>query len=124
MFFNPEREGPLKKEGGTTKTWKDRWVVVKDCVLYYFKDKDDESPCGIVPLFDVEAKLLPPDTGRHFSFRKGGEKPVTALGRVSFQLVGRADENGVHKPVRGCKTNSKGVVVEGEERGVGLVWGH
>jgi len=112
MFFNPEREGPLKKEGGTKKTWKERWVVVKESVLYYFKEKDDKSPCGIVPLYDVEAKLMEPEA-RHFSFRKGGEKTAAAAGKILFQLVGRPDENGVPKPVRGCKTNSKGVVVEG-----------
>lgn len=86
MFFNPEREGWLKKEGqcfwwlhcglgthsnlpratlltsfptgGSKKNWRQRWVVVKDNCLYYFKGNEDESPCGIVPLSNVEARLM------------------------------------------------------------------
>ena len=57
MFFNAEREGYLKKEGGSKKTWRTRWVVLKDSCIYYFKEKDDASPCGIVPLAGVQVRL-------------------------------------------------------------------
>ena len=88
LFFNPEKEGYLRKEGadggargqfslstlscfvivcqgsrwcvpgGAKKTWKARWVVLKDKCLYYFKHQDDESPCGIIPLPGVRARRL------------------------------------------------------------------
>lgn len=52
----------LFPSGGKNKTWKDRWVVVKDNVLYYFKEKDDKAPCGIVMLHQIEARLVEPET--------------------------------------------------------------
>jgi hypothetical protein len=44
--------------GGAKKTWKERWVVLKDKCIYYFKHKEDESPCGIIPLPGVLARRL------------------------------------------------------------------
>lgn len=38
--------------------------------------------------------------------------------RVLFELLGKDDGKGGHVPIRGCKTNSKGVVVEGVFRAV------
>lgn len=36
-FFNPEREGWLTKEGGKYKSKHRRWFILKDNILYYFK---------------------------------------------------------------------------------------
>ena len=36
-FFNPEREGWLTKEGGKYKSKHRRWFILKDGMLYYFK---------------------------------------------------------------------------------------
>ncbi|EDQ87908.1 uncharacterized protein MONBRDRAFT_37798 [Monosiga brevicollis MX1] len=103
MFFNPAKSGYLKKEGGTKKTWKDRWVVLKDSCLYYFRDKDDESPSGIIPLLDVRAHLVADDKGK-----KAPKGPG-----FFFELVGADDGMGGTLPIKGCKTNSKGMVVQG-----------
>ena len=37
-FFNPEREGWLTKEGGKHRSKHKRWFILKDSVLYYFKN--------------------------------------------------------------------------------------
>ena len=36
-FFNPEREGWLTKEGGKYKSKHKRWFILKEGMLYYFK---------------------------------------------------------------------------------------
>ena len=36
-FFNPEKEGWLTKEGGKYKSKHRRWFILKDNILYYFK---------------------------------------------------------------------------------------
>ncbi len=36
-FFNPEREGWLTKEGGKYKSKHRRWFILKEGMLYYFK---------------------------------------------------------------------------------------
>ena len=36
-FFNPEREGWLTKEGGKYKSKHRRWFILKESMLYYFK---------------------------------------------------------------------------------------
>ncbi len=36
-FFNPEREGWLMKEGGKYKSKHKRWFILKEGMLYYFK---------------------------------------------------------------------------------------
>ena len=36
-FFNPEREGWLTKEGGKYKSRHKRWFILKEGMLYYFK---------------------------------------------------------------------------------------
>ena len=122
--------------------------MVKDNCLYYFKGNEDEAPCGIVPLSNVEARLVEPEhrcaarsfhryrtlrrfsplpfpsfvlpahaspphfvSARRFSTRKGKERG--AQEHLLFELVGKPDANNQRLPIRGCKTNSKGVVVQG-----------
>lgn len=36
-FFNPERGGWLTKEGGKYKSKHKRWFILKEGMLYYFK---------------------------------------------------------------------------------------
>jgi hypothetical protein len=40
LFGNAEKKGWCKKQGGRIKTWKKRWLVLKDNCLYYFKKED------------------------------------------------------------------------------------
>lgn len=51
-FFNPEREGWLTKEGGKYKSKHKRWFILKDGMLYYFKQPTDDELIGSIPLVD------------------------------------------------------------------------
>ena len=46
-FFNPEREGWLTKEGGKYKSKHKRWFILKEGMLYYFKQPSvsETKPC-------------------------------------------------------------------------------
>jgi len=46
----PEKEGELKKLGHLVKNWKVRWFRIKNDMLFYFKDRQDDRPVGVVPL--------------------------------------------------------------------------
>jgi len=55
-FFNPEREGLLTKEGGIHRTWKPRYFILKDNCLFYFRNKGDKEPTGIIPLENLQVR--------------------------------------------------------------------
>lgn len=38
VFMNAEKKGWMTKQGGRIKTWKRRWFILSDNVLYYFKN--------------------------------------------------------------------------------------
>jgi len=49
--LNPaDKEGFLTKQGGTIKTWKERWFVLKGKKLVYFKTRNDLEAKGIIEL--------------------------------------------------------------------------
>lgn len=60
--------GWLTKQGGRIKTWKRRWFILSDQVLYYFKDKQESTSkaCGIIPLENIEIRIS--DQKRKFCF--------------------------------------------------------
>lgn len=90
--------------GGSKKTWRTRWVVLKNHCLYYFKKKDDDSPCGIVPLDKTIAQVT----------ESGKKKSKDQVSSTFFEIISvEVQKDGKRKPVRGCKTNSKGMVVAG-----------
>jgi len=47
---NPEKDGFLTKQGGSIKTWKKRWFVLKDDTIYYFKTQKDLEQTGEIKL--------------------------------------------------------------------------
>jgi len=56
VFANAEKKGWLTKQGGRIKTWKKRWFILSDFVLFYCKSPADTEPCGIIPLENLEVK--------------------------------------------------------------------
>lgn len=50
LWVKTEKKGWLTKRGGRIQTWKRRWFVLADNVLYYFKSPESSAPCGIIPL--------------------------------------------------------------------------
>ena len=43
------KEGQLRKEGGSVKSWKTRWCVIEDNHLLYYKNKKKKELKGINP---------------------------------------------------------------------------
>eukprot|EP00009_Paramoeba_aestuarina_P003717 CAMPEP_0201512680 /NCGR_PEP_ID=MMETSP0161_2-20130828/4883_1 /ASSEMBLY_ACC=CAM_ASM_000251 /TAXON_ID=180227 /ORGANISM="Neoparamoeba aestuarina, Strain SoJaBio B1-5/56/2" /LENGTH=465 /DNA_ID=CAMNT_0047908615 /DNA_START=37 /DNA_END=1434 /DNA_ORIENTATION=- len=63
------KEGYLTKCGGTIKTWKKRWFVLKGDTLFYFKTQKDTDLTGSIPLeVDSECKEEKSEKGKyHFT---------------------------------------------------------
>eukprot|EP00794_Sanderia_malayensis_P008834 gene8834-9780_t len=91
-FFNAEREGMLTKEGGLHKSWKPRYFILKDNCLYYFKNRGDKEPRGIIPLENLRVRENQ-EIKRKFCF----EIYAPNSGSV----------------IKACKTDSDGKVVTG-----------
>jgi len=47
---SPDKEGYLTKQGGSIKTWKKRWCVLKDNTIFYFRTPKDTAPQGTMDL--------------------------------------------------------------------------
>eukprot|EP01098_Paradermamoeba_levis_P004104 TRINITY_DN1791_c0_g1_i1.p1 TRINITY_DN1791_c0_g1~~TRINITY_DN1791_c0_g1_i1.p1 ORF type:complete len:467 (-),score=138.08 TRINITY_DN1791_c0_g1_i1:226-1626(-) len=47
---SPDKDGWLTKQGGSWKSWKRRWFVLKGDSLYYFKTQKDVEETGIIEL--------------------------------------------------------------------------
>ena len=45
-----DKEGWLTKQGGSRKSWKRRWFVLKDSAVYYFKTKETGNALGTFSL--------------------------------------------------------------------------
>eukprot|EP01121_Diplochlamys_sp_Union-15-3_P014907 TRINITY_DN481_c0_g1_i1.p2 TRINITY_DN481_c0_g1~~TRINITY_DN481_c0_g1_i1.p2 ORF type:complete len:187 (-),score=33.64 TRINITY_DN481_c0_g1_i1:1000-1560(-) len=60
MWKNPDKEGQLKKQGHVVKNWKQRWFIIKNSMLFYFKNKTSlDKPLGAVPLEDAQINTEP-----------------------------------------------------------------
>lgn len=90
-YANPEREGWLKKQGGRVKTWKKRFFILTGNCLYYFKDKNDTVPCGIIPLENLKVKEIPPNRFELYNQNQGDTKST----------------------IKAAKTASDGKIIEG-----------
>jgi len=97
-FFSPECEGWLFKQGGTWKTWKRRWFVIKDRCLYYFHYSSESDPKGIIPLENIQVRPVEDQGGKQFIFEIYPANPEFA----DF--------------IKGCKTDSNGAVVQGNHK--------
>jgi len=85
------RDGWLTKQGGSIRTWKKRWFVLKDNKLYYFKSQKDVEVTGDI--------VLGPDgscTEENFDARKKKNcfsvKPTSDAKRVYFMYSDRAED--------------------------------
>lgn len=50
---NVVKQGLLKKQGGSHKSWKDRWFVLTVDSLAYFKQREDSMPIKVVPVSEI-----------------------------------------------------------------------
>ncbi|EGC31155.1 hypothetical protein DICPUDRAFT_50356 [Dictyostelium purpureum] len=66
---NPDKSGFLIKEGHVIRSWKKRYFVLKDGLLYYFKHQSDPEPTGMIPVIGSEIKRGLGETERKYSFQ-------------------------------------------------------
>lgn len=97
VFFNPDHEGYLIKEGGKHKSWCKRWFILSDNCLYYFKSPNDKEPRGIIPLENLEVKDCVESRRQHVF-------EICSVQTVQF----------IHKgTIKACKTTGDGKLVTG-----------
>ena len=61
FISNVEKEGYIIKSGKNGKSYKKRWCVLKEKIIYYFKtDKDPSNgaPLGVIPLQDSTVETM------------------------------------------------------------------
>eukprot|EP00055_Hartaetosiga_balthica_P007774 m.27307 g.27307 ORF g.27307 m.27307 type:complete len:396 (+) comp5929_c0_seq1:73-1260(+) len=69
-FVDPEKSGWMHKEGGSVKTVKRRFFVLKNSCLYYFDNENSTKPKGTIPL----ENLVVYPTGKPWWFEVRGER--------------------------------------------------
>jgi hypothetical protein len=69
LVLEPAFEGWLAKQGGgnLSRAWKDRFFVLRNGVLSYFQNEDDEKPAGFMHIADATV-VKSSNTGRDYSF--------------------------------------------------------
>jgi len=75
----PDKEGFLTKQGGSIKTWKRRWFVLKGKKLVYFKTRTDVEATGIIELEAdsfVRDERTDKDKKRKYMFSVGTSRRV------------------------------------------------
>ena len=100
------REGWLVKQGGRIKTWKRRWAIVTEGVMYYFDEPKAAAPKGMVPLENVVVRT---STERAFAFslthseaeggllksakRQGADGSMVQGGHTNFVFAAESEED-------------------------------
>ena len=68
-------QGWLEKEGGSVVSrWQWRWFVLRDNMLYYYKDEADADPQNTISLSDIRNIAKSDHSGRAHCLILGGEK--------------------------------------------------
>jgi len=75
--LNPsDKEGYLTKQGGSIKTWKRRWFVLKGKKLVYFKTRNDLEATGVIELEPDSFVKDEKDKKKRFMFSVGTSRRV------------------------------------------------
>ncbi|KAL5474050.1 hypothetical protein EMCRGX_G028623 [Ephydatia muelleri] len=104
-FDNPEKTGWLTKEGGKYKSRHKRWFILKEGMLYYFKQSGDEELIGTIPLQldlkvrPVEDPKAPPncfeiysETGVIKAWKKDSDKRAVPGNHDSYRLQAPSED--------------------------------
>lgn len=71
-----DKEGFLTKQGGSIRTWKRRWFVLKQMKIYYFKTRNDLEATGIIELEPDSFVKDEKDKKKRFMFSVGTSRRV------------------------------------------------
>ena len=59
----------MVKQGHIVKNWKERWFVLQEARLYYFKTRGAEKPISVINLLGASVREVSyAETGRTFCF--------------------------------------------------------
>jgi len=101
---SPDKDGFLTKQGGSIKTWKRRWFVLKGSTLFYFKTKQDTEETGRIELgADSTVADEPKKKKNCFSVT-----PSLDAKRTFYMVPDRPSEtqewiNAINKAIDACK---------------------
>jgi hypothetical protein len=115
-----DKEGWLTKSGSNGRSWKKRWCVLKESIIYYFrteKESIEGTPLGVIPLQDSRMDELPGETKgtkmiaihtRHRTYKLQSESVIMAewiekIHEVNKSLEG---EQGDHEARRALKAEA------------------
>ncbi|KAL6061765.1 Rho GTPase-activating protein 25 [Balamuthia mandrillaris] len=76
-----DKKGYLTKQGGVVKSWRRRYCILKGNRLYYFKDRNDTSPQGVIMLDEAQVATAGPVTKKPNSFE------IRAQNRVYYMFT-------------------------------------
>ncbi|KAF2078166.1 hypothetical protein CYY_000550 [Polysphondylium violaceum] len=65
---NPDKCGFLIKEGHVIRSWRKRYFVLKEGIIYYFRHQSDPEPAGMIPVIGSLIKRFG-ETERRFAFQ-------------------------------------------------------
>jgi len=86
----PDKDGYLTKQGGSIKTWRKRYFVLKGRVLYYYKTPKDLQFTGRI---DVEpASLIKDESEKGKKKNKPGLFSITTAKRIFFMHPDKPEE--------------------------------
>jgi PH domain len=86
---NPEKEGWLVKKGHMMKNWRNRWFILKERQLYYFKSKESAEAKGRVDLQGTTIEECD-ERGQQSCFRLllNGEELLVMSAKYASRLCG------------------------------------
>jgi len=113
-----DRDGWMTKQGGSYKSWKKRWFVLKGTQLFYFKSKKDTELTGVIEL-TRESFVKREDKKKKFCFAVGTTKRVffmypdtqsemDAWMKVLSGVIDRMKNPNANKPAGGMGGMSSG----------------
>ncbi len=115
-----DKEGWLTKSGSNGRSWKKRWCVLKESIIYYFrteKESIEGTPLGVIPLQDSRMEELPGETKgtktiaihtRHRTYKLQGESSIIAEWLEKIHEVNKSLEGdqGDHESRRALKVEA------------------
>jgi hypothetical protein len=108
---NPQRSGWLSKRGELNRAWQERWCVVVDATLWYFKAKTDTTPLKGIKLDQCVVRQTESERGRPHCF-----EIVTKLRAFVFAAETRAALNKWVEELAACTTlQSENMLIERAE---------
>lgn len=85
-LYPPDKDGYLTKQGGSIKTWKRRYFILKGRTLYYYKTPKDQELTGKLEL--EPSSLVKEEPGK----KKPNLFSITTAKRIFFMFPDSAEE--------------------------------